>query len=572
MNAKLYVVLLNHFRPGKSGCGILTAILSLLFSPVISHGNLLIGVSIDDGELVTVDPATGNETNRRSITGFTIGDELYSIAQDPDSCQFYVIIDSGRAGNVADRLATINVDTGVLSGGVNLSRSRIAGITVGPGGTIYGVLGGKGADAGKIVTINRSTGAAGETGWETVQYSGGGQSIEYNPDDGCLYHFILNGGSFVEKIDPQTGAVTPIGLLSPAPGNPNIVAAAYKGNGRFWVMNISQKIYEVTSSGATTELGTSSTLFRGLARVPCELVGVTGDQVSGELVTIDPLTGGESNRRAVTGFASGYELYSIARDPDSHSFYVIIDSGRSGMKADRLARIDVETGALSGGVNLSRDKIAGVTVGPSGVIHGILGSGSGEHAGKIVTIDKSTGAAAETGWATLQGTTGGQSIEFNPEDGHLYHFSRDALGTAAHVEKVNPATGAATSIGPLDPALGPSPEVAAVTYKGNGEFWIMDEEDLHEVTSGGDTTPLGTTATQFHGIAVHYKIPNYQKIARRAALTKSIGATNRLIRKYKRQLKTAKRKKQRSKVKRIKRLLPKAQRKVKSLRMRRAAL
>ena len=242
---------------------------------------------------------------------------------------------------------------------------------------------------------------------------------------------------------------------------------------------------------------------------------------------------------------AGSEVYSVARDRVSGKVYIITRSAPGSQDpADQVAEIDVDTGTISNRATLSVPRIDGITVVPRnvsanitilnqrikslkravrkakrrgkrsrakrlkkrikdtqlqvaalyripGIIYGVAGSGGTAPQGTIFTIDAESGLCTDTGFASAKNTDG-QSLEYNRDDGLLYHFMRGPGNTDLHLESIHPDTGIATSIGALNPVLNGGDAVGAA-YLGNGQFLISvgTDRELRSVSTAGAHKLLG---------------------------------------------------------------------------------
>ena len=102
-----------------------------------------------------------------------------------------------------------------------------------------------------------NTGAVTNTGWNNL---GRGEdirasSLEYNPDDGWLYHFYTvqdgYGGDrdrvYLERIDPNSGTVEHVGTLTLLIDR--ILSVAYAQDGWFYAVDDDDVILQVSTSG-----------------------------------------------------------------------------------------------------------------------------------------------------------------------------------------------------------------------------------------------------------------------------------------------------------------------------------
>ena len=158
-----------------------------------------------------------------------------------------------------------------------------------------------------------------------------------------------------------------------------------------------------------------------------------------------------------------------------------------------LGTVDPATGVITEIGNLG-DKVANITF-ANGVLLGVTGDGASvpETLYSINTVN-----AAMTLLTPLGNGNDGESIEFNPDDGLLYHWS--GWGTASVImESINPTTFVTNPITLTGATLA---NVGASTYVGNGKFLISDvnDEGLKYITTSGVVSATSNTTDIFKGM------------------------------------------------------------------------
>lgn len=209
----------------------------------------------------------------------------------------------------------------------------------------------------------------------------------------------------LSEVDPVTAAVTFIGELDPDPAIfATPVAMAVRGDGTQFVWN-----------------------------------NDSGNQTTGDLLTVDPCTGDATEVDAQTPGQG--ELQALAFGPGDELFGVNFD----------LYAIDPATGARSPVGSLGSGlRVAGADFDPNGTLYGLELDGDPATGGRLVTIDSGTGAATVV--STLDtdvGTVG--SIVFAP-DGTLVGSGFDGPNGDILFE-VDVATGAVTDVRQISGAV-----------------------------------------------------------------------------------------------------------------------
>jgi len=154
-----------------------------------------------------------------------------------------------------------------------------------------------------------------------------------------------------------------------------------------------------------------------------------------KLIEIDPTTGEGAVKVQFTGMPSGYNPRGLAFDADDNLYAVL--SQQSLGEIDLLARIDVETGAVTVIGETGRKDLQGLDFGPDGVLYG-----AAVYAG-LASLDVESGAVVD-----IIGDDG-----FDPDDQTL-EFDVDGTLYAAqyNLQIVDPFTGEGTVVGDLGTA------------------------------------------------------------------------------------------------------------------------
>lgn len=559
-------------RIGKTVRWMLVTVLSLSFVNDV-RADRLIGVSKSLGHIADINPATGVVSNRVSLPNIacTPAYDIVSLATHPDTGIVYGILNDNPS-----TLMTVNTGTGVVtpvaSTGVAGAIGWISTITfgAGPGYPLYAIVGGDsdGGAVGSIHTLNPATGQPTATGWSTSGSSGGAHALEFNPDDGLLYHFYNDttggdGTTYLETIDPSNGTVAAVALSGDDPIAVN--AITYMGSNTFVTFNRRMvDLYSITTAGVVTKLSSpvESNKTRAIDYVGPNTLLVHDDEsfynlTLGTLAVTNRVPFGPST-------TCPPPLYSIAKDPTTGDYYIISDPAYPDLQtASHLAKVNIDTGALSGEVELSEPGIYGITFGPTGQMYGIASllpqSGGTIEIGTIVTIDKTTGTVADPGWNTPMNDLY-HSIEYNPDDGLLYRFYRGS-GGVIKLDKIDPTNGAHYSEIDLSPQP-VSTSLRGVVYKGEGEFYVVDSGgNFYTITTTGVTTAGGTHQGGeefFEGLELAADKVVASNSALKALLLKK-------LKKLKKQLKAAKKSRKVSKVKKIKKKIKKVKKQLRAL-------
>ncbi len=229
---------------------------TLAFCAPASASDLLFGSWDNIGQ---IDPVTGALSNVNTLNGDDY--ELYGMATQPGTDTLFGITSS------ANWISTADASTGLVTRVVEMSSGGVmfasgdstwaSGLTFQDDGTLWGIVGYDGGDAlpgGAIFTVDLGTGVATDSGFMPVGQ--GGQALEYNPDDGLLYHFYNDntggeGNTFLRTLNLITGAATNVPLTGDDFGAVN--GLAYAGGGMFYAYDYNpDRLVSITTGGVAT--------------------------------------------------------------------------------------------------------------------------------------------------------------------------------------------------------------------------------------------------------------------------------------------------------------------------------
>ncbi|MEM7246227.1 MAG: LamG-like jellyroll fold domain-containing protein [Acidobacteriota bacterium] len=236
---------------------------------------------------------------------------------------------------------------------------------------------------------------------------------------------------------------------------------------------------------------------------PDDLV-FTADIRSDQLRTIDPLTGDTLSQVRLSLPGHGIEGGSgLALHPISGELYGML---RLAETSDReLVRIDHDTG-LCTSIGNTGLKIASMTFDSDGTLYGLTGDG-GSPSSTLFTLDLQTGSPTQV--CTLGNGGDGETLGFNPEDGHLYHGSGgDGFENLAYERIDDFGTDGSCTVTSIDAdgVLGNS-AVQTLTWlpSAGGFLWKQDFSSsgpLLLVGTDGSATQLGRLDHQARDMAV----------------------------------------------------------------------
>jgi len=218
----------------------------------------------------------------------------------------------------------------------------------------------------------------------------------------------------------------------------------------------------------------------------CKLYGINdGDSSDGNLYTVNPLTGASQLALLMTSASgNGAGGNGIATHPLTNELWAIMSF--TGLSGRHLAKIDPDTGSATiiGALTL---RFAGLAIDDKGTFYGVTGNGGPvAEQERLYTINPQTTVATEL--CALGNGDDGETIAFNPFDGHLYHGSGDATQVFERIDDTSGATCAVTNI-PLSASIG---EFRALTFNPmTGTFLHADGFVFYSIALDGTVTVLG---------------------------------------------------------------------------------
>lgn len=243
--------------------------------------------------------------------------------------------------------------------------------------TLFGITGDGATNSEELNTLSLVDAAL--TFVSSLGNGDDGEVLVFNPNDGQFYHFSGRGslpggvndnanGSIFERIDPTTGAVTPVGFAgngfdasSPGSFSEEALAAAYNPfTGNFLVTDLDDNLYSVTTGGQVTFLANVGFSVKGLAFLGNQLLATEqsdGFDNDGEvdLMVLDPTTGAVVSSVNIT--LAGVNLTGsngLSLDPQTGELYAIV---RENSSTRYLVRVDPATGQATM-IGLLSDNIA----------------------------------------------------------------------------------------------------------------------------------------------------------------------------------------------------------------------
>ncbi|MDG1334163.1 MAG: T9SS type A sorting domain-containing protein [Crocinitomicaceae bacterium] len=232
--------------------------LLLLGTTDLNAQSTFYGVSPFGSNLEVMDSTTMTSTASipmTSSTGAVSGGN--GLAADPCGVLYIVYKAAGSR-----YLGTIDPATGVITeiGDLGDNVANIAFVN----GALLAVTGDGASTSETLFSVNILTGAM--TLVTALGNGADGEAIQFNPDDGQLYHWSGWGTTSVimESINPVTFAITPITLSGATLAN--VGSAAYVGNGNFLISDINTNgIKYITTGGFVTATSNTTFQFKGMA-------------------------------------------------------------------------------------------------------------------------------------------------------------------------------------------------------------------------------------------------------------------------------------------------------------------
>src|SRR5262245_17188284 len=257
------------------------------FVPLPAHAQrILYSVSRDDDLLRVINPATGATISSVAITLAGRGVSFANgLAAHPITGELFALLTLD--GQTPRQLVIINPNSGVATN-VGNTGDQIAGLAFNSSGTLYAVTGDKknaaggGLPAETLFTLNTSNAAP--TQVLVLARGNDGEAIGFNPNDGLLYHasgndtegdgcapFTAVCQEIFESINPNNLAVTNIPLsggYSPLTEQySEVLALTHQSGNVLLLADINQNIYQITTTGVVTLVGSMDHVAKGLAFV-----------------------------------------------------------------------------------------------------------------------------------------------------------------------------------------------------------------------------------------------------------------------------------------------------------------
>ncbi len=233
---------------------------TLFVLPFSTHAQSPVyGVDPQSNDLYTIDTTNFTETTQTITSNLGTVDGCNGLTSDPCGLNYIVYKTGGDR-----RLGTIDLSTASITD-IGLLSDNIANIAYDTSTNIlYGVTGDGATTPEALYEINTAT--AGMLFITNLGNGDDGESIEFNPVDGLIYHWSGwdIGNVIMETIDPNTFNITSSITLS---GDPlyNVGASVYAGNNRFLISDVNEEtMHWVTTSGVVTTTS-SDLILKGLS-------------------------------------------------------------------------------------------------------------------------------------------------------------------------------------------------------------------------------------------------------------------------------------------------------------------
>jgi hypothetical protein len=265
----------------------ITIVLMAFLSLPAYAQNILYSVSRDDDLLRVINPSTGGTIASVAITLAGKGVAFANgLATHPVTGELFALLKlDGQTGR---QLVTINPTTGVATS-IGDTGDQFAALAFNSSGTLFAVVGDKKSSAGgglppeTLFILNTSNAAP--TQVLVLGRGNDGEAIGFNPNDGLIYHASGNdtGGEgctpfnpsvcveIFESVNPNTLAVTNIalsGAYTPFTEEYSEVLALTHLSGNVLLLaDIDQNLYQITTTGVVTLVGTMDHVVKGLAFV-----------------------------------------------------------------------------------------------------------------------------------------------------------------------------------------------------------------------------------------------------------------------------------------------------------------
>jgi hypothetical protein len=303
----------------------------MVLAPSVAHaGRILYSISRDDDLLRVVNPSTGSTISSVAITlAGRVVSNGNGLATHPVTGELFALLTLD--GQIPRQLVIINPNTGVATN-VGNTGDQFAGLAFNSSGTLYGVIGDKKSSSGgglpaeTLFTLNTSNAAP--TRVLALGRGNDGEAIGFNPNDGLIYHASGNDTDgdgcgapinpsvcleIFESINPNNLAVTNI-ALSGAYGPfteeySEVLALTHLSGNILLLADLDQNLYQITTAGVVTLVGSMDHLVKGLAFVNSPVEFKASSQAGG---ASSVLTGGTESANGVGGLGRGpaFQLFN----------------------------------------------------------------------------------------------------------------------------------------------------------------------------------------------------------------------------------------------------------------------
>lgn len=368
-------------------------------------------------------------------------------------------------------LGTIDPATAVITEIGNLG-DNVANITF-ANGVLLGVTG-DGATVGEtLYSINTTTAAM--TLLTALGNGNDGESIEFNTDDGLLYHWSGWGSTSVimESINPVTFAITPITLSGATLSN--VGASTYLGNGKFLISDVNTSgLKYITTSGVVSTTSNTTDQIKGMVFADSGTASVTNTTAAN-----DSICDGETAVLVCTNTGVTYEWFF-----DGTSTGNTNDTLNATLAGAYVCEIDNGTCVVpSDTIHLTVSNVPTAVITPSP--NATICDGD-----TLELLVNSGGGQATFQWymdgATIPGAT--NSSYFATDAGSYNVMKTNQNGCSdssavATVITVNPSPTVTTTPSSVDICTGDSVEIT-VNAGGGTVQWTLNGTDIVGATSG----------------------------------------------------------------------------------------
>ena len=491
---------------------------SLLISVLPAHAERLVAVDAMHGVMMEINPDTRTLSDAVQLDFVDAprnGEYYKGAAVHPANGLVYLILDYGSR----PILATLDLETKVMTGLVSLGEGDApddyASITFGPAPDypLYAITGDNqdGSVASDIHEIDAVTGEVTATGWEVSGTQT--HAVEYNPDDGFLYHFYSTGiysqaEGHLERINLATGVTAQVGLTGVSYSEADGVARL---NGKFYIYSgLDNQLFSVTSGGYVERRGIIQSFFRNLFSDGEKLYGL-GNRSGKHLYVFSAEFGDEESWSPIEKFVGYRQVRGLARSPVTGVLHVLAyPEYPAPQRPELLAELDPLTGDLSNPVTLSVTNLSDLAFDSAGNLYGVASNDvsparPGElESGTIATINVSTGQVSALPWLTNRDLSKPHALAFHPLVGKLYHAVPQKYGVsgAAILETIDPADDEVTDIRLRYGLPGGRTSALAISPR-NGGLYLTIDDRLYSLRTDGTLIAYLASMSSFapHGLA-----------------------------------------------------------------------